>query len=135
MLDAFVTPPKPSAVSTGNVVKSRPPKVVRDGNEIVFNCVNSVKVRTPEMDCNDGPESEVVAAKVVEPVPLLIISTFPVIVVIPPKLTCARVGEMTTSPFTFVQAASVFKSDAEEIVKVAEVHAGLADAVVVDCAT
>lgn len=126
---AVVSPPKPSAVKTGRVVIERPPTLDRDGKFRVFNWVNSVKVNVPETDWSDGPENVAVCAKVVEELPLLMMERSPEMVVMPPRLTVAIVGEMTTFPSTFVHAVRVVRSEADSMLKVADVQAGFAEVV------
>jgi hypothetical protein len=50
-----------------------------------------------------GAVMEVVAASVVEPVPLLMMDKSPFKIVMLPKLTVPTVGEMTMFPVTLVQ--------------------------------
>ena len=92
-----------------------------------------MRVKTPAIDCKEAPVTVVMATGVLDE-PLLMISRFPLMVVMPPRLTVAMEGEMITSPSTFVHAVRVLRSDCELMLKVAEVHAGLAEEVVVLCA-
>lgn len=65
----------------------------------------------------------------VEELPLLMMDKSPEMVVIPPRFTVPIVVEMTTFPWTFVQAVNVFKSEVDWILKVADVQAGFAEVV------
>ena len=89
MEDACETvPPNPRFRSTVRVVYESPPMLVSDGNESVASWVSCVRVIIPEMDCKDGAEIDVVAARF-EVLVFLITWRFPVMVVMPPKLTVA----------------------------------------------